>query len=306
MNALVSRVYAGENDLQAMVALTQALRLSGQKVYPIAADLYEELVDPEVQVTARLWEDDQCQLVGFVYVDRYQNLVEVFAAPVFTQALQDEMIDWAAAAVRQRNQMRGETQTLDAAAREQDQARLAMLERHGFVRLEESSLLMSRPLTGDLPEPVLPPGFTIRPLRGEAELEAYVSLHQAAFGTGVMTLAYRQAIMCAPDYLPELDLVAVAPDGTLAALCMCQIFPDDAPRAGGIKEGWTDPVATHPAYQRQGLGKALLLAGMRRLQARGLDTAVLGTMSDNLPMQRLAESVGFRIVTRTIWYSLTV
>jgi ribosomal protein S18 acetylase RimI-like enzyme len=141
---------------------------------------------------------------------------------------------------------------------------------------------------------------------GEAEIEAYVALHRRAFGTDNMTIEYRRAIMSAPDYLPELDLVAVAPNSDLAAFCVCQVFPDDAPRAGGQKEGWTDPVGTHPEHQRRGLAKALILTGMRRLHARGMDTALLGASSQNLPMQRLAESLGFRVVSNTLWFSKKV
>jgi ribosomal protein S18 acetylase RimI-like enzyme len=306
LNPLFSRVYAGGDDLQAMVALTQALRANGQAVYPIAADLYEELADPDTQITARLWETPQRQLVGFVYVSRYQNLVDVFDERVFTPALEAEMMDGAVTAVRQRNQARGETQTLDASTLESDLSRTAMLERHGFERQAESSLLMACPLSGSIPEPVLPLGFTIRPMGGEAELEAYAALHRAAFGTQNMTADYRRTIMSAPDYIPELDLVAAAPNGELAAFCVCQIFPDDSPRAGGQKEGWTDPIGTHPAYQRLGLAKALMLAGMRLLQARGMDTALLGTSSENLPMQRLAEAVGFYKVSNTLWYCKAV
>ena len=132
----------------------------------------------------------------------------------------------------------------------------------------KSSILMGRPLDGYIPDPVLPQGFAIRPMAGEAELEAYVTLHRAAFGTGNMTVQYRRTIMSAPDFIPELDLVAVAPNGDLAALCVCQVFADDSPRADGRKEGWTDPVATHPAYQRLGLAKALMLHGMRLLRRR--------------------------------------
>ena len=303
---MISRVYENDNDLQAMVALTQALRANGQAVYPIAADLYEELADPDTQITARLWEDPQRQLVGFVYVSRYQNLVDVFDERVFTPELEAEMMAWAVTAVRQRNQRRGEVQTLDASSLDRDLRRLEMLARYGFERQSETSLLMACPLTQPAAEPLLLPGFTIRPMGGEAELEAYVALHRAAFGTGNMTVAYRQTIMRAPDYLPELDLVAVAPNDELAAFCVCQIFPDDSPRAGSQKEGWTDPIGTHPAYQRLGLAKALMLAGMRLLQSRGIDTALLGTSSENVPMQRLAESVGFHKVSNTLWFCKTV
>ena len=289
-----------------MTALTQALRAAGQMVYPIAADLYEELADLEVQAAVRLWEDDRRQLVGFAYVSQYQNLVDVFEAGEFTPAIETEMVDWAVTAMQRRNQESGKTETLDASALESDLPRLAFLERHGFQRQAESSILMACPLDQPIPAPQLPPGFSIRPMSGEAEIEAYVALHRAAFGTGNMTVEYRRTIMSAPDFIPELDLVAVAPNGELAAFCVCQIFPDDAPRAGGHKEGWTDPMGTRPTYQRLGLAKALILTGMRLLKERGMDMAILGTSSQNLAMQRTAEAVGFRKATNTLWYCKAV
>jgi mycothiol synthase len=306
MDHLTSRGYAGPEDLQAMIALTQALRTGGQTVYSIATDLFEELAEPETQVSARLWESDDGSLAGFAYVNRWQNLVDVFTAVEFTPAIETELIDWVVSAVQRRKQEEGLTLTLDASSLESDHSRLAFLERHGFERQAESSLLMACPLTQPFPEPRLPPGFSIRPMGGEGEIEAYVALHRAAFGTENMTVAYRRTIMSAPDYLPDLDLVAVAPNDELAAFCVCQIFPDDTPRAGGQKEGWTDPVGTHPAYQRLGLAKALMLSGMRLLKARGVDTAILGTSSENFAMQRVAEVVGFSTVAKTVWYCKTV
>lgn len=295
------RSYTSADDLPAMLRLMDELRRRGQRVYPIAADLHEELADPEVQVTARLWKTGQ-ELIGFAYINRYQNMVDVFVESEFTPARQAEMMDWLVTAARQRNQVQGETQTLDASALDDDLPRLEMLARFGFIPQAETSLLLGCPLAGEIPDPQLPPGFTIRPLGGMAELEDYVNLHRAAFGTDNMTLDYRRSIMSAPDYLPELDLVAVAPNGELAAFCHCQIFADDAPRAGGKKEGWTDPLGTHPACRRLGLAKALILTGMRLLQARGIDTALLGTSSANLAMQQVAGSIGFHPVSNTLWY----
>lgn len=304
-HSLHSRPYAGPDDLQAMIRLTARLRAAGQRVYPIAADLYEELNDPETQITARLWEDGG-ELAGFAYVSRWQNLVYAFDKACFTPEVQAELVDTMVAATRARNRAKGENQTLDASVLEDDLPGRALLERFDFIRQEESSLLYARSLEGDLPQPVLPPGFSIRPLGGADELGAYVVLHRAAFGTDNMTVEYRRSIMNNPGYLPELDLVAVAPDGILAAFCMCQIFADDAPRAGGQKEGWTDPMGTHPDYRRLGLSRALILTGLRVLRGRGIDTALLGTSSTNTAMQRVAETTGFHVASNTLWYCRTV
>jgi mycothiol synthase len=298
-----SRSYTGPSDLQSMIRLAESLRLKGQKVYPTSADLYEELDDPDVQITVRLWENEHWNLVGFAYINRYQNLVDVFDTSIFNQDSENQMMDWIVTAARQRNQKRRVTLALDASCAENDLQRLVFLERQGFVRKTDSSLLLARSLLDPLPAVLLPSGYSIRPVGGMAEIEAYVSLHRAAFGTDIMTLSYRQSIMNSPSYIPEIDLVAVAPDASLAAFCMCQIFPDDNPRAGGQKEGWTDPVGTHPVHRNKGLAKALIITGMRALKDRGIDTALLGTSSTNDAMQRVAERIGFRSVSTTLWFS---
>jgi mycothiol synthase len=306
MNTLTSRSYSGPADLPAMTDLAARLRAAGQKVYPIAADLYEELSDPDVQATVCLWEGGNAQLVGFAYVSQYQNLVDVFDQRAMTPAIETEMVAWAVAAAQLRNQELGEERSLDASSLDSDLPRLGFLRRHGFEQSAEDSILMARSLGQPIPVPVVPPGFVIRPMKGETEVEAYVALHRAAFGTENMSVAYRRVIMSAPSFIPELDLVAVAPSGELAAFCVCQVFPDDTPRAGGQKEGWTDPVGTRPSYQRLGLAKALILTGMHLLKGRGIDTALLGTSSENIAMQRTAEALDFRTASRTLMFSRPV
>jgi RimJ/RimL family protein N-acetyltransferase len=41
---------------------------------------------------------------------------------------------------------------------------------------------------------------------------------------------------------------------------------------------------------------------MKMLKERGLDTARLSTGGDNLAMQKAAESVGFVVEGRTLWF----
>jgi mycothiol synthase len=99
--------------------------------------------------------------------------------------------------------------------------------------------------------------------------------------------------------------VAVASDDSLAAYCVCWISAEENALTGR-KDGHTDPIATHPAYQRLGLAKALVLTGLSLLKDRGIQTARLGTARDNLGMLRTAESLGFRIVSETLWFSKSI
>jgi len=135
-------------------------------------------------------------------------------------------------------------------------------------------------------------------VKGEHEVDDLVALHRATFGTDNMTVEERLAIMRAPQYVPELDLVTVAPNGDLSAFCICG-FDEE-------KVGYTDPIGTHPRYQKIGLGKAIVTAGLRALQECGATVAELGTSSINLPMQKLAERTGFVCIAESLWFSKEV
>jgi len=105
-----------------------------------------------------------------------------------------------------------------------------------------------------------------------------------------------------PDYRPELDLIAVATDGTFAAFCYCHINPEDNKRKGR-NEGWIGVLGTKRGFRKRGLGRAMLLAGMQRLKAAGVDTARLGVDSENPNgAGQLYESVGFRKLYTRIMY----
>jgi ribosomal protein S18 acetylase RimI-like enzyme len=59
-------------------------------------------------------------------------------------------------------------------------------------------------------------------------------------------------------------------------------------------------------YQRRGLGKAMVTAGLQGLKERGVSIAQLSTGSNNIPMQRLAKSLGFTRTSEKLWFSKEV
>jgi ribosomal protein S18 acetylase RimI-like enzyme len=70
--------------------------------------------------------------------------------------------------------------------------------------------------------------------------------------------------------------------------------------------GEFEPVATRPSYQRRGLGKAVLLRGLRKMRERAMRTAIVQTNASNDAAIALYQSVGFRIVGRSAEYALDV
>lgn len=101
-----------------------------------------------------------------------------------------------------------------------------------------------------------------------------------------------------PGYDRELDVVAVAPDGVIAAYVNGWLDPVN--RIGDF-----GPVGARPAYRRQELTRAALLERLRRMQARGMDRVSVSTGVSNTPAMRLYEAVGFRIVNQYLEYVQT-
>lgn len=306
MMRFAHRPYSGAHDLKGMLELLLKVRPAERIAeYPSPVDLRELLSLQQVQENTRLWFDTEGRMVGFCLVDHYCNLLFEAEPQAFTAEVEGEIIAWGIACVQRAMREQGETLTLDASCRANDVGKIAFLTRHGFEQQGGRSLHMVRPLDQPIPKPVIPKGFTLRHVSGEEEVEALVALHRASVGTEHMTIEERLAMMRGVEYDPELDLLAVAPDGRLAAYCVCSISQEENTRTGR-NEGFTDPVGTHPDFQRRGLARALMLAGLQALKQRGMDTAVLGTSSENVAMQCTAESVGYRVESTTLWFARPV
>jgi mycothiol synthase len=303
--SLIYRSYAGPEDLEAILWLVRQSRPAEQMVdYPSVVDLREMLATPDSQTKTYLWHDEAGRLRAYAILD-VPNLSFEVASGGDRLDIEETIMRWAEQTARRSEYPLDETRVLDLNCRDGDSERIALLERFGFVRQPDCGLHFVRSLSEPIAVPELPPGFTIRHIAGEYEAEAWVNLHRAAWGTEWMTIDYRHSMTRVPNYDPALDLVAVAPDGSFAAYCFCYISPEENELIGRT-DGHTDPMATQPAYQRQGLSRALLLEGLRRLKDRGVETVRTGTSSENVAMQRTAESVGFRLESRTLWYTKTL
>lgn len=293
MNNITSRVYKSEEDFQIIIDLLIKHRHPEHiDNYPTEVDIEENMASETVRANTRLWLDDS-RPIGWAYVDDFNNLRWEFDRQ-YEELIGAEIIEWGESCIQKANGA-----ALDTGCREDYAERVSFLKRHGFQQTDDTSIVMVRNLSKPIPKPKLPQGFIIRPIAGVQEADKVASTHRAAFGTEYMTIEKRLAIMNSSKYDPSLDLVIVAPDGTIAAYCSCAVNETE-------KTGDTDPVAVHPGYQRMGLARALLLRGMRLLKERGMKSAHLGTSGDNIAMQKTAASVGFTIEYKNIWFSKEV
>jgi GNAT superfamily N-acetyltransferase len=297
MSHTISRIYEGEKDFQVIIDLLTKFRpVEHLNDYPVKVDIEENLASENVRANTRLWLDNG-QPIGWAYVDDFNNLRWELDGQ-YEEMIGAELVTWGESCIR-RMLTNGESNTLDASSREDYIERISFLKRHGFHQTGVTSIAMTRDLSVSISESKLPEGFIIRPIKGMGEAEAVASTHRAAFGTEYMTTENRFVIMNTSEYDLWLDLVVVAPDGMIAAYCTCSVNEKE-------KTGMTDPVATHPQYQKMGLARALLLKGMQLLKERGMMSDHLGTSGENIAMQKTAESVGFKVEYTTIWFSKEV
>ena len=297
MKQISSRIYEDEKDFQIILDLLARVRPANHRHdYPVKVDLEEQFASVLIRENTRLWFDDD-HPIAWAFVDEFNNL-RWELDDQYEKSLGEEIVAWGEACIR-KTVAENESGCLDARCRDDYSSRVSFLKRHGFHQTDDTSIYMTRPLSDPIPDPVLPRDFVIRPIKGVEEAEAVATMHRAAFGTEYMTTESRLAIMSTSEYDPSLDLLTIAPNGDIAAYCSCSVNNE-------TRIGMTDPVATHPNYQRIGLAHTLLLTGMSLLKERGMESAHLGTSGDNLAMQKTAESVGFRVEYRTIWFTKEV
>lgn len=176
-----------------------------------------------------------------------------------------------------------------------DQSRQELLARRGYGKSEIDwpEYMRYQSITGATPDFQPAPGYTVRGLCGDGleQLErCYASglgFHEGDIQVAVNNRndsTWYRNIQNAPLYRRDLDIVAIAPDGSIAAFCT--VWFDDVSRIGIF-----EPVATVPAHQRRGLGKAVMSEGMRRLKKMGATKAFVGSYS--VEAGKLYASMGF-------------
>jgi ribosomal protein S18 acetylase RimI-like enzyme len=252
------------------------------------------LDDPE---NARLWFDSGGYLLGWSVLQTPWWTIDITSRSDAAPALYREMLAWGDERARQVVGTPGGLPTWYVNVFSDQNDHIRELEEAGFANQADvgedswSKVFMRR--TAELPvkDYRIPPGFTIRSLAGEAEVEAYVELHRSVFGTKNMTAAWRRRTLQHPDYRPDLDVVVAAPDGSLAAFCIGWLHG---------KKGQIEPFGCHADFRRYALGRVALAEGLRRLQAAGVEQIFVETDNYRNTAMQLYEHMGFQII-RNVW-----
>ena len=166
------------------------------------------------------------------------------------------------------------------------------------MAVQRELLIMERQLDGELPEPVVPAGVKIRTfVPGEDERE-WLRVNAAAFAhhpeqalIDADDLADR---MAEPWFDPKGFFVATI-DGTMVGFHWTKQHQDQL--------GEVYVLGVEPSAGGRGLGKALLLTGLRSLRERGNTRVELYVEADHRAAIGLYLTYGFATVSRDVMYA---
>jgi mycothiol synthase len=175
----------------------------------------------------------------------------------------------------------------------------AEAEKRGY--LEARGLLTMAATLADLDTEAapLPTGVTIRAFVPGQDDAAWLRVNAAAFATHAEQGRWTQADLddrIAQDWFDPAGFLLAVQDGRLLGFHWTKLHAGHPP----IAEVYV--IAMDPSAQGLGLGRTLLLRGLRHLQTTGAETVILYTDEENTGAVRLYERSGFAVTRRQTQY----
>ena len=159
-------------------------------------------------------------------------------------------------------------------------------------------LIMERPLDEDLPEPVVPPGVKIRTFVPGQDEREWLRVNAAAFAHHP-----EQALIDADDLTDRMAEPWFDPKGFFVATIDDTMVGFHWTKQHQDHLGEVYVLGVEPSAAGRGLGKALLLTGLRSLQQRGNTRVELYVEADHRAAIGLYLSYGFATVSRDVMYA---
>jgi mycothiol synthase len=159
-------------------------------------------------------------------------------------------------------------------------------------------LIMERRLDEDLPEPVVPPGVEIRTFVPGQDEQEWLRVNAAAFAHHP-----EQALIDGDDLADRMAEPWFDPKGFFVATINDTMVGFHWTKQHQDQLGEVYVLGIEPSAAGRGLGKALLLTGLRSLQQRGNTRVELYVEADQPAAIGLYLSYGFATVSRDVMYA---
>jgi len=251
--------------------------------------------NPEWSERCRLWETADGQIVGAAFSEG-RSSIALQVHPDYRH-LETEMIAWSEENLGGLVDD-GPQQQVHVFAYDYDSFRLNLLDDRGYEETPYTGVVRRLLLKEANPPAIaVAPGYAMRITNPDDpdDCQRIADLLNAAFERDFHNAEeYQQFTRQAPSFRTDLDLVAVAPDGSFAAYVG---VPTDEVNGRGIFE----PVCTHPAHRQKGLAQSLMFEGLQRLMALGAVDVTVET-GDGVPANKLYDSIGFTEIHHGVYW----
>jgi len=229
-----------------------------------------------------LWETPGGQLASVANCEGRGHVFLQVDPRFRTLALEEEMLDVAERSLGGIGTSSGRP-FISIWAQDADVVRTELLARRGHTRRAEwQQVERKRDLALPIPDMPVPAGYTIRAMKADdgnlasRSWASWRAFHPDEPDEKYEGWTWLRNAMHAPMYRRDLDIVAEAPSGEIAAFATA--WYDDATRACTF-----EPVGTMPEHQRRGLAKAVIAEGMRRSKELGALFATVGGGGESNP-----------------------
>jgi mycothiol synthase len=159
-------------------------------------------------------------------------------------------------------------------------------------------LIMERQLDDDVPEPMIPRGVQIRTFVPGQDEQEWLRVNAAAFADHP-----EQALIDSDDLADRMAESWFDPNGFFVATINDTMVGFHWTKQHQDQLGEVYVLGIAPSAAGGGLGKALLLTGLRSLQERGSTRVELYVEADNRAAVELYLSYGFATVSRDVMYA---
>jgi ribosomal protein S18 acetylase RimI-like enzyme len=236
-----------------------------------------------------LWETGQGRLVGLAHSEGGRGDLHLEVDPAFRLEIEEAMLVWGEDHLAA-DDPNGEQKTIGLDVFEFDAPRQRLLARRGYLKTTSGWVVRRLYFAGQpIPAAQIAPGYGMRQTApgDPAESQRLADVLNAGFDRPNFHQAAEVQHFWdfSPSFRHDLNLVAVAPDGSFAAHVGVTYDEDN-------RRGVFEPVCTAPAHRRKGLAQALMFEGLRRLEALGAREVTVAT-GDAEAANALYDSIGF-------------
>ncbi len=152
----------------------------------------------------------------------------------------------------------------------------------------------------EVPAPELPPGFGLRSLRAAQDEGSLTRLQNAAFGG-----SWGFCPNTVDEIEARLNLNTSDPEGVIFVTNRDRLVAyiwTTRTAGSGNPIGCIGMTGVHPDCRGKGLGRAIVLAGLKYLVSNGIRTVELEVDEQNARAKEMYLSLGFRKVREALWY----